>query len=84
PAIPVQATATVPPAVQTVAPVNVPIPPAQPVPAIAAVATATPKRTSPASKPRTTVTASVPAAAINPKTGQPYSVRHQRRLLTGK
>ncbi len=74
---PVHATATV----QTVAPVNVPIAPAAPVPAI----TATPKQTRPATS-RTTVTANVPTAAamINPKTGQPFSARHQRRLRTGK
>lgn len=42
------------------------------------------QRVAPAAQSRTTVTASVPATAINPRTGQPYSERHTRRLRTGR
>lgn len=78
----VHATATVAAPVQTVA-VNVPVAPAQPVTA-PAIGPAPRQRVASAAKTRQAVTATVPAPMTNPRTGQPYSVRHQRRLTTGK
>lgn len=71
----VKATATV----DAVAAVDVPAP------AITAAPARAPRqRVAAAARPRTTVTANVAAAAINPVTGQPYSERHMRRLRTGR
>lgn len=53
---------------------------------MAAVTVATPSRprVAAATRQRRTVTANVTGAAINPRTGQPYSERHGRRLRNGK
>ncbi len=79
----------------TVAPIASPVVVATPAPVALAPAIVTaptaplmparPRVATPARSTRPTITATVAApTAVNPRTGQPYSVRHARRIRTGK
>lgn len=69
---------------QTVAPANVPAPAIVAAPIITPAAIAQPAYVAPAAQPRVTVTATVPPADLNPRTGKAWSVRTERRRRTGR